>query len=45
MRRSPPIALGEADITIGTDDDVVEHRDATEFADLAKPGGELNVGA
>src|SRR5450631_955001 len=43
--RSPPVPFGEADVTVGADDNVVEDRNAAEFADLAKPRGELDVGS
>ena len=36
---SSPAALGHGDVACVGDDDVVEHRNATELADLAEPVG------
>src|SRR5579884_3068610 len=42
--RSAPATLGQADVAVGGDDDVVENSDSAEIADLAQPEGELDVG-
>jgi hypothetical protein len=42
-KTSPPVALGEADIAVGADDDVIEYRDAAKITDLTKSRGELDV--
>ena len=44
-KASPPVALGEADIAVGADDDVIEYRDAAKITDLTKSRGELDVGS
>jgi hypothetical protein len=42
---SPPVALGEADIAVGADDDVIKYGDAAKITDLTKSRGELDVGS
>jgi hypothetical protein len=40
---STPTALGEGDEALGSDDDVIQERDAKELSGLAQSLGELDV--
>ncbi len=43
MQGSCPAAIGEGDVAVSRDNDVIEYVDTAELADLAKPRGQLDV--